>query len=1129
MEIKKFVMKYWMHLELHKLNHKGFAGLPLLNFYSTTGDVIVSSFIEPVLRESVSFDRLTGYFSVQSLVSVARGLQGLYTNNGKMRLVIGIHDVPPELISAMSLGQLLPLDLVAKYKSRLLTEVELLNDESQKSAISGIAWMMRLGILEVKVAAPRSSRGIYHQKRMIFRDNFGNVIAGTGSLNETMGSRQNVEEMQFNLSWQSGISGVDSLVKSFEEIWSDNASEVSVFNLDEEFATKLLLKAGNPPNPFELSGPAELVDARKVIELARSGIAFTPFNLSTAVLYPHQERVFAEALSRWPIRVLMADEVGLGKTLEAGTAISYLHRFQQVNDIIILVPAGLIRQWQEELWAHFELNFWRWDSGSSSYVSALGEEKWCEFSGSSEEEPPALKIVSAQWARMKPYEFSKIEPELLVVDEAHAARVRETKYGTHSTLLWQLINQMSAKVTHLILLTATPMQVHPSEYHGLLILLGLTEEWNDFNNYEESLRIIAGIGERPTLQRSGTLASLLVSSFNSNEWLPSYLTRDEMIQIMNLRERRNVSVLEGAKVVHAAYQTFRTILIKIHPGHFFTCRNTKNGLKQFGYVFPNRHFISPKITMPKSLNRFESGIENYLSTFYGKTEEALVPKSRFPIAFAKSSYYQRLVSSLYAANKSLHRRRSKILAISDSLNTRGFDSGLAQLSDIIQGEDSILESNFYDNLEKKLSTLSQIERERVQNAARQELLLINELISILESEGDDLSAIDPKFDAVMVALETFLHQGPVLVFSRYTDTLKGFLERFEKSTLVSQVDGYGFYTGGEVWIKTSSGIAEATKTDVTNALDEGQISIIFCSDAASEGLNLQSAQSIINIDVPWNPARLEQRIGRVARLGQKAETVNIVNVWYPNSIEAKMYSKLLERKEDYELAVGEFPDIFSDSIRDEVNNLLNPGSTPSKNLAADLVALRENFQTVALREIWQSDMMSFPVSREMSQDFIDYAQLVLDKTSSRKTFSDLSSKPGNRRSVGLNHEVLDVAANYPMHTAIKLQLNLFSSFLGDEFVTFAVSENNESMRLIRPLALGKLLKTIVGEICLAEDDFGIEFNISNGSLHLRQFILDLPHIPHHGLAKTVSKEVLKVPRIEGEASFRFLGRVGEFL
>ena len=1115
-----------MPLELHKLTENGFKDLAITSFYSTTGDEIATKFIEPVLGKSVAFDRLTGYFSIHSIVSVARGLQGLYANNGKMRLVIGIHDVPAELISAMSLGQLLPEDLVTKYKNRLLSEIELLRDEAQKSAISGLAWLMRLGILEVKVAAPKTSRGIYHQKRMIFRDKLGNVIAGTGSLNETMGSRENVEEMQFNLSWQTGFSGVDLLVQSFEEIWANEAVEVSVFDLDEEFATKLLLKTGNPPNPYLVSEASDAVEASKVLELARSGIAFTPFNLSSAVLYPHQERVFAEALSRWPVRVLMADEVGLGKTLEAGTAISYLHKFHQIRDITILVPAGLIRQWQEELWKHFELDFWRWDSGNSAYVSSLGESIGNSFAGSNGIKTPRLKIVSAQWARMKPHEFTKLRPELLVVDEAHAARVSETKYGTSSTQLWKLVNEMSTKVPHLILLTATPMQVHPSEYHGLLALLGLPEEWRDFQNYEESLRIIAGSNEKPTLQRSSTLANLIVSSVESNDWMPAYLSQEEMLQIMNLREKSNQSPLEGAKYVMAAFQSFRTILIKLHPGHFFTCRNTKSGLQQFGYVFPNRQFSSPEIVMPQNLNRFESGIENYLSGFYGKTEEALVPKSRFPIAFAKSSYYQRLVSSLYAANQSLHRRRAKILAISDSINSSGFDLGLAQLSDIVQEEDSVLESSFYDDLDSKLSLLNDSEIERVQVNARQELLHINELLAILNAEGEDLPSIDPKFSAVMKELELLLKQGPVLVFSRYTDTLKGFLSLFEKSSMAAEVNGYSFYTGGEVWIKTAAGVSEATKTDVTDALDEQQISVVFCSDAASEGLNLQSAQSIINIDVPWNPARLEQRIGRIARLGQKAETVNIVNVWYPNSIEAKMYSKLLERKDDYELAVGEFPDIVSDSIRNEVTELLNPGNPVTSNLAADLVNLRQDFQTIALKEIWESEVVDYPASREMRQDFVEYTHSMLGKSNSIDAFSAISSVPGNRNSIGLNHEALDVAANYPISIEVALKQDLFASYIGDKFIAFAVSNNPDVYRLLKPLSIGKLLRTIAGNDCLTVEDLGSEFSTSAADLHLRQFIQNLPNVPHHLLAKTIFENAPSAPEITGQVSFINLGKIG---
>ncbi|MSW39362.1 MAG: hypothetical protein F2839_06920, partial [Actinobacteria bacterium] len=194
------------------VSRRTFRDIELLNFYSTTGDEIAEKFVQPVLGVAASFDRLTGYFSIASLVSISRGLQNLYINDGKMRLVIGIHDVPKDLISAMSLGQLLPETLVDSVQQQLMHDLELLADEAQKSAISAVAWLIRLGILEVKVAAPRASKGIFHQKRMIFRDYSGNVIAGTGSLNETMGSRDNIEEMQFNFSWRGGDKTIELLV-----------------------------------------------------------------------------------------------------------------------------------------------------------------------------------------------------------------------------------------------------------------------------------------------------------------------------------------------------------------------------------------------------------------------------------------------------------------------------------------------------------------------------------------------------------------------------------------------------------------------------------------------------------------------------------------------------------------------------------------------------------------------------------------------------------------------------------------------------------------------------------------------------------------------------------------------------
>src|SRR5690606_34240352 len=100
--------------------------------------------------------------------------------------------------------------------------------------------------------------------------------------------------------------------------------------------------------------------------------------------------------------------------------------------------------------------------------------------------------------------------------------------------------------------------------------------------------------------------------------------------------------------------------------------------------------------------------------------------------------------------------------------------------------------------------------------------------------------------------------------------------------------------------------------------ESGEVDIVFCSDAASEGLNLQAASVVINVDVPWNPARLEQRIGRAARLGQTAEIVDVLNLWYPQSVEAKIYERVLQRRDVMELALGAFPELVGTAIRNAV-------------------------------------------------------------------------------------------------------------------------------------------------------------------------------------------------------------------
>jgi superfamily II DNA or RNA helicase len=1066
-----------------------FQSIHLKSFYSTTGHRILKEVINPVLKHSSSYDRLTGYFTVQSLVSVAAGLESLYRSNGKMRLVIGIHDVDFDLVAAKALGSLFTREIVEEYKMRFLDEVGKLSELTEISAIAGIAWMIRLGLLEVRIAAPKNTSGIFHQKRMIFRDKNNNVIAGTGSLNETVGGLYNVEEMQFSFSWKSDEDMTRELVDSFNEIWEGNAEDVEVIELHEDFASAILQQIDHETNPFEIQAKSnqDSSQLRKLVDLIRLSPTYAPFNLSQATLYPHQERVFSEALSRWPIRVMLADEVGLGKTLEAGIIISYLLRMQMAEQVTILCPAGLMRQWQE-------------DSGRNDLISM---NKTRISLDSKLAAKVKLKLVSAQWARLNENRFQQMLPDLLLVDEAHAARVNIDAYGTKTTRLWKLLDSIKSEVPHFILLTATPMQVHASEYHGLLKLLGLPKQWQKFTSYEESLKAIAGESKVLALDESKTIAELLISAFQEFVWLPSLLTHEESLLIMELRQAHETSKSASAIRVQQKLDSYLSILTKVHPGHFLTCRNTKKGLERFGYRFPTRLFESPKIVMNGFLERYQVAVESYLSDAYGKTEESLKPAGKFPIGFAKSGYYQRLVSSLYASRSSLQKRKEKLDLILDALDSSNSDL-INQLTVNFDIEDEDVDKDEFSFLAIQSPYGSELSGvvENVKKAVHLETSYINELISILARMGENIESHDPKFAVAMEILEERALNDSVLVFSRFTDTLDGFLRLFEGSDLSRKIPGFALYTGGKAWIQSDLGRFEATKSDVTDALNAKIISIVFCSDAASEGLNLQAAKVLINLDVPWNPARLEQRIGRIARLGQKASEVVIYNLWYPESIEAKMYTRLLSRQSEYELAVGEAAEIFSDSIRREVAAKFDGNATRTINNFAELQKVREDFQRIALERIWKRSGDLPPASTYMREDILKAISQIDSNSESSKYSHTLTALPGTSDSFTLLHRCLEEYAEFGTIPQTDGEFELCALVNHDVMYALGVINSNNLISILNVFALGKVLQAILGMSALKSQDFFIK-NVerSNLNLKLQQFMRENAHIPNHQFAQ----------------------------
>ena len=148
----------------------------------------------------------------------------------------------------------------------------------------------------------------------------------------------------------------------------------------------------------------------------------------------------------------------------------------------------------------------------------------------------------------------------------------------------------------------------------------------------------------------------------------------------------------------------------------------------------------------------------------------------------------------------------------------------------------------------------------------------------------------------------------MLVFTQFMDTLE-YIRDALQSTYGSQV---GTYSGQGAMLFKDGVWSPVTKEQLTQALADRGISILLCTDAASEGLNLQTASTLVNYDLPWNPMRVEQRIGRIDRLNQASKTLSIQNYVMSDTVEEQVHDVLMERIKVFEGSVGELQPILGE-------------------------------------------------------------------------------------------------------------------------------------------------------------------------------------------------------------------------
>ncbi len=215
-------------------------------------------------------------------------------------------------------------------------------------------------------------------------------------------------------------------------------------------------------------------------------------------------------------------------------------------------------------------------------------------------------------------------------------------------------------------------------------------------------------------------------------------------------------------------------------------------------------------------------------------------------------------------------------------------------------EDEVLARPSSGDQDTGLKSLTPLERDKLEECERA-------LVAGLESGPE----ADPKWARIeeYLVAKDWASEGCIL-FSQYSDTARWVAERIKDAFPDQPV---GLYAGGNksgIWSHGS--FLHKDREDIKLMVKRGELKLMVGTDAASEGLNLQRLGTLINVDLPWNPTRLEQRKGRIQRIGQVRTAVNILNLRYAPSVEDKVHQALSTRLEEIRKMFGQIPDVLSD-------------------------------------------------------------------------------------------------------------------------------------------------------------------------------------------------------------------------
>lgn len=571
---------------------------------------------------------------------------------------------------------------------------------------------------------------------------------------------------------------------------------------------------------------------------------------------PHQVSVAHRVTSKYRPRMILADEVGLGKTIEAGLIIKESLARGSAERVLVICPASLQYQWQFELESKFNEEFEIINSQALKFFSREGANPWTRVDKAitsihlARRSERIEEIVDAGW-------------DLVVFDEAHRVRRKRDGGGsTTTTKAYELADELKEYVHGMLLLTATPMQLDPFEFYSLIELVepGLFSSFNDYDRQRLEMPMLnefaKGILDWPGLARddrerlSATFPDLLVRIG---------IDPDGAGQILDSDDARD-----------AAMQA----LIRIHPLSSAMVRNRK---AQLGFVArrtAHRFLVNTRAE--------ELELRDRLIDYVQHVHDQAIAEKKRATGFLLVVYRKMLASSSHALVVSLTGRLEKLKDL-QRLGMKTIKEVQAE-----EAKDSTLDGDFtllegigidpalldweIEHLEKLIEDAGEVRDSKLETLAH------DIVRNILDADPDE----------------------KILIFTGFRST-----QELIAATLRSMRFRVVIFNGSMTLDQKEAAVREFR--------DRAQV--LVSTEAGGEGRNFQFAHIMVNYDLPWNPMIVEQRIGRLDRIGQD-RPVQIYNLALEGTIEEQVLGVLERRIRLFEESIGSLDPILGEIEHD---------------------------------------------------------------------------------------------------------------------------------------------------------------------------------------------------------------------